>query len=170
MSRKDSDGNFLKETPPEFEYIEIRKSSIPAEWDPGANSVLLTRCRRCGRFTEDRTVDIYGRPKPDYMLSEDARNPLCRHCVKEDLGRALEEEIVTTLERKLGLAERHRDALRAFIETIFTDPKKILKLEQLSNRVSGLEKDLSIWKWVAGITAGVALSALGLAVTALLGS
>jgi hypothetical protein len=44
------------------------------------------------------------------------------------------------------------------------------KLEQLSTRVSGLERDLSIWKWVAGISAGVALSALGLAVTALLGS
>jgi hypothetical protein len=170
LSTKDSDGHFLKETPLEFKFVEIDQSSIPTDWEPGANSVLLTRCRRCGRFTEDMTVDIYGGPMPDHMLSEDDRNPLCQHCMKEDLGRALEDDTLATLERKLGLAERHRDALRAFIEMIFTDPEKILKLERLSNRVSGLEKDLSIWKWVAGISAGVALSALGLAVTALLGS
>ena len=107
---------------------------------------------------------------PDHMLSEEDRNPRCQHCMKEDFGRALEEDIVATFERELGLAERHRDALRALIEAIFTDPEKILKLEQLSTRVSCLERDLSIWKWVAGISAGVALSALGLAVTALLGS
>ena len=61
------------------------------------------------------------------------------------------------------------DAVAA-ARSLFTDLEKILKLEQLSTRVSGLEKDLTIWKWVAGITVGVALSALGLAVTALLGS
>ena len=170
LSRKDSDGNFLRGTPSGFEYVEIDKSSIPVDWYPGGNSILLTRCRRCERFTEDRTVDIYNRPMPDHMLDEDDRNPLCNHCLEEDFNHVLEEEIVATLESKLGLAERHRDALRAFIETIFTDPEKILKPERLSNRVEGLEKDLSIWKWVAGISAGVALSALGLAVTALLSS
>jgi len=70
------------------------------------------------------------------------------------------------LERKLGLSEKDRNALKTFIETIFTDPEKILKLERLNSRVENLERDLGFWKWVAGISAGVALSALGLAVTA----
>jgi hypothetical protein len=160
---------FLRRDPVKFEYVEVDASLIPQEWGPGANSILIVPCVRCGRLTEDRTVDSYGDPMPDHMLDESDRNPLCEHCQREDFDHALEEDLLDFLESRLGLAEKHRDALKAIIETIFTDPDKILKLERLSDRVVGLERELGIWKWVAGISAGVALSALGLAVKALLG-
>ena len=167
---KGTGGDSLKRDPVEFEYIEVDDSLIPEEWDPGANSTLIVPCVRCGRLTEDRAVGIYGDPMPDHMLDESDRNPLCEHCQEEKFGHALEEDLLDFLESRLGLAEKHRDALKAFIETIFTDPAKIMKLERLNDRVAGLERELGIWKWVAGISAGVALSALALAVSALLGS
>jgi hypothetical protein len=48
--------------------------------------------------------------------------------------------MLLVLEEKLGLAELHRDALKSFIETIFTDPQKILQVKDLDNRVRKLEK------------------------------
>ena len=86
----------MKGIPSEFEYVEVDRSSTPEDWEPGANSVLLARCRRCGRFTEDITVHIYGGPMPDRMPSEENRNIRFQHCIKEDFGRALEENIVAT--------------------------------------------------------------------------
>ena len=53
------------------------------------------------------------------------------------------------------MAEKHRDALKLFIETIFTDPQKILQMQDLNNRVSDLEKQTGRL-WVAlGIAAGL---------------
>ena len=65
---------------------------------------------------------------------------MCRDCHSAALSEALEEEMLLVLESKLGLAERDRDALRSFIETVFTDPKKILQVQDLDNRVRELEK------------------------------
>jgi hypothetical protein len=48
--------------------------------------------------------------------------------------------MLLVLESKLGLAEWDRDALRSFIETVFTDLKKILQVQDLDNRMRELEK------------------------------
>lgn len=48
------------------------------------------------------------------------------------------------------MSEKDRGALRSFIETVFTDPKKILKVQELDNRVEGLEKQRTFLLWVIG--------------------
>jgi hypothetical protein len=90
------------------------------------------------RYTEDPNKDAYGISIHDYP--EDDREIVCDDCRSAALSEALEEEMLRVLESKLGLAERDRDALRSFIETIFTDPKKILQVKDLDNRVRELEK------------------------------
>jgi hypothetical protein len=71
---------------------------------------------------------------------EDDLEVVCKDCRSAVLSEALEGEMLRVLESKLGLAERDRDALKALIETIFTDPKKILQVKDLDNRVRELEK------------------------------
>lgn len=88
----------------------------------------------------------------------------CEQCRDESFAEALEADILDTLERKLGLTEKDRDALREFIQTVFTDPKKILKVQELDNRVAGLEKQISnLWTAVAVsvalVSAAVAIAA-----------
>jgi hypothetical protein len=82
--------------------------------------------------------DAYGIPIHDDP--EDDLEIVCRECQSAALSAALEGEMLRVLESKLGLAERDRDALRSFIETVFTDPKKILQVQDLDNRVRELEK------------------------------
>jgi len=103
-----------------------------------------------------------------YEDPEENLEVVCDDCGAEALNKALEEQMLLVLEDKLGLAERHRDALRSFIETIFTDPQKILQMEDLNNRVSDLEKQTGRL-WVAlGIAAGlVAISIAGVVAIAL---
>ena len=63
--------------------------------------------------------------------------------------------MLLVFEDKLGLAELHRDALESFIETIFTDPQKILQVQDLDNRVRSLEKQTNRL-WIAvGIAGGL---------------
>lgn len=168
----DSGDDLLKRDFTGFEIIEIKRFYHKGEHYPALTPI--TNCARCRSFIDDPTRDISGGPMPDHMLDERDHNPLCRQCLHEDLDKALEAGILETLESKLGLSEENRDALKAFIETVFTDPEKILKLELLNSRVSELEKDLGIWKWVAGIAlgliGGIALSALALAVTSVVSS
>jgi hypothetical protein len=57
--------------------------------------------------------------------------------------------MLLVLEDKLGLAELQRDALKSFIETVFTDPQKILQVQDLDNRVRSLEKQTNRL-WIAG--------------------
>jgi hypothetical protein len=131
---------------------------------------LCANCER--RYALDPTRHLLdGEPIANHFFeSEEARKPVCDECRSEAFGEALQETMMEVLEEKLGLAEKDRDALRTFIQTIFTDPEKILKLERVNNRLESLEREVSTWKWVSGITAGVAISALILAVTALAAS
>lgn len=106
----------------------------------GSTPVAL--CARCtDRFAEDPTRDIDGNRKEDFWFeSEEDKVPICFRCEEELERRDTETKVLELLESKLGLAEKHRDALRSFIETIFTDPAKILRVEDLDNRVRNLEK------------------------------
>jgi hypothetical protein len=94
--------------------------------------IPIALCVRCEqRYTDDPNKDAYGIPIHDDP--EDDLEIVCRECQSAALSAALEGEM-------LGLAERDRDALRSFIETVFTDPKKILQVQDLDNRVRELEK------------------------------
>jgi type IV secretory pathway component VirB8 len=74
--------------------------------------------------------------------------------------------MLLVLEDKLGLAELHRDALDSFIETIFTDPQKILQVQDLDNRVRNLEKQTNRL-WIAVGIAGGLLAVLITSVAAM---
>jgi hypothetical protein len=89
---------------------------------------------------------------PEHLFdSEEKKEAVCRDCLGEQLGEALEEDLLNLLEDRLGLAERHRDALKSFIETIFTDPQKILQLQDLDNRVRSLQTQVNVlWAAVGG--------------------
>lgn len=80
---------------------------------------------------------------------EDDLEVVCDDRQSATLSEALEEEMLLVLENKLGLAELHRDALKSFIETIFTDPQKILQVQYVHNRVLSLEKQTNRL-WIAG--------------------
>jgi hypothetical protein len=129
---------------PELRYVEVedqaRLASMRFEssnwWGVQIPIALCVRCEM--RYTEDPNKDAFGIPIHDYP--EDDLEVVCRDCQSAALSEALEEEMLRVLESKLGLAERDRDALRSFIETVFTDPKKILQVQDLDNRVRELEK------------------------------
>jgi hypothetical protein len=117
----------------------------------------IAHCVNCGRWVDDPTRTVFDSMMPDHLFdSEVSKEPVCSECQAEDLGRALEEDILLLLERKLGLAERHRDALKLFIETIFTDPQKILQMQDLNNRVRELEKQTNLL-WMVYVSAILAL-------------
>ena len=87
--------------------------------------------------------------------------------MRKGLGEALEADLLYVLEDKLGFAEKHRDALKLFIETIFTDPQKILQMQDLNNRVRELEKQTDrLWTVYVGAILAllVALAALVISV------
>jgi hypothetical protein len=149
-----------------FEYVDLsevrRNSGInvdPSEWliqyhegTLRTSQTVLTSCVRCGRITSDPTLDSLGIPMPDhYFSSEEEKQPVCQYCQEEEFDQAVEEDLLAFVERNLGLEERHRDALRSFIETIFTDPKKILQVRDLEIRVRSLERQNTILWVVIGV-------------------
>ena len=97
---------------------------------------------------------------------EDDLEVVCDDCQSAALSEALQEEMLFVLEEKLGLAEVHRDALKSFIETIFTDPQKILRVQDLDNRVRELEKQTNRL-WIAMGIAGGLLAVLITSVVAM---
>ena len=120
----------------------------------------IAHCVKCGRWMDDPTRTVFDSKMPDHLFdSEVSKEPVCSECQAEDLGRALEEDILLLLERKLGLAERHRDALKSFIETIFTDPQKILQMQDLDNRVRSLQTQVNAL-WVVAVGAIITLFVL----------
>jgi hypothetical protein len=161
-----------------FEYLKLdhrhlRDVERSAEWiifaDPCGGGFLscqtsVAPCVRCGRYTEDPNRDSWGLP----MLEdwEDDLEVVCDDCQSAAFSGALEEELLLVLEDKLGLAGLHRDALRSFIETIFTDPQKDLLAQDLDNRVRSLEKQTHRL-WIAVGIAGGLLAVLITSVVAL---
>jgi hypothetical protein len=156
----------------EFVYIDVGE---PHTWDIPLSEAWewgrfwpIAPCERCGKYTEDHTRDNRGQPMPEHVWdSEEDLEIVCMVCLDKAAEREAEQNIIETLEHKLGLEEKHRDALRAFIETIFTDPKKILKVQDLDNRVASLEKQLNI-TWA--IMTGVVIVLLVAIATSLVGS
>lgn len=146
-----------------FEYVEVKHQRVAndEEWvliyDRASGSVQaslipIAPCVRCGRLTEDRTRDAYGDPMPEHLFGpEEDKEAVCSVCRVQDISEALEEDLMLMLEKKLGLAERNRDALKSFIETIFTDPQKILQVQDLDNRVRSLQTQVNVlWTAVGG--------------------
>ena len=129
---------------PELRYVEVEDQAPLASmrfessnwWGVQIPIALCVRCKR--RYTEDPNRDSVGEPM--HEDPEDDLEVVCDDCQSAALSEALQEEMLFVLEEKLGLAEVHRDALKSFIETIFTDPKKILQVQDLDNRVRELEK------------------------------
>lgn len=142
---------------PELEYVAVESRSLArmrANWDDWwGDQTPIANCVRCGRYTEDPNRDAVGEPM--HQDPEDDLEPRCEDCAKEAFGEALEKDLLDFLERRLGLEERHRDALRSFIETIFTDPQKILQVKDLDYRVRELEKQNGLFRWVLGIEGGL---------------
>lgn len=161
-----------------FEYLKLNHRHLrgverSAKWivfvDPRGGGLLsyqtsVTPCVRCGRYTEDPKRDSWGLP-----LHEDPEDDLevvCDDCHSAALSEALGEKMLLVLEDKLGLAGLHRDALESFIETIFTDPQKILQVQDLDNRVRSLEKQTNRL-WIAVGIAGGLLAVLITSVAAM---
>jgi hypothetical protein len=152
-----------------FEYLKIKPPGfgvLDDEWrmiaDPSggggrlADRTTLASCVRCGRLMEDPTRDVFGQPMPEHLFdSEEEKDAVCSDCLGKAVGEALEEDLLLLLEDKLGLAERHREALKSFIETIFTDPQKILQVKDLDNRVRELEKQNGRLWLALGIEGGL---------------
>jgi hypothetical protein len=155
---------------PELRYVEVedqaRLASMRFEssnwWGVQIPIALCVRCER--RYTEDPNKDAWGIPM--HEDPEDDLEVVCKDCRSAALSEALEEEMLLVLEEKLGLAELHRDALKSFIETIFTDPQKILQVKDLDNRVRELEKQNGRLWAALGIEGGL-LAALLAAVVAI---
>ena len=161
-----------------FEYLKLdhrhlRGVERSAEWviflDPRGGGLLsyrtsVTPCVRCGRYTEDPNRDGWGIP-----MHEDPEVNLevvCDDCLSAALSEALEQEMLLVLDDKFGLAELQRDALKSFIETVFTDPQKILRVQDLDNRVRSLEKQTNRL-WIAVGIAGGLLAVLITSVVAM---
>jgi hypothetical protein len=115
-------------------------------------------CANCGGLAKDHTRDSWGLQKPEYyFFSEEEKELVCQRCLDEEERGETETAGLELVERKLGLSEKDRDALKSFIETVFSDPKKILKMQELENRVSGLERQI-IALWIALGVVGALLS------------
>jgi hypothetical protein len=127
---------------PELRYVEVdtmRVSRMSGYENWWGDQTPIAVCVRCGlRYTHDLNRGPAGDPM--HEDPEDDLEVVCADCQSAALDEALEEHMLRVLEDKLGLAEQHRDALRSFIETIFTDPQKILQVKDLDNRVRELEK------------------------------
>jgi len=145
---------------PELRYVEVedqaRLASMRAQssnsWGIQIPIALCVRCEM--RYTEDPNKDAYGIPIHDYP--EDDLEVVCGECRRAAFGVALREDVVEIIDETLGLGEVDRKAIRAFIETIFTDPQKILQAQDLHNRVRELEKQTN-YLWMAFMGAILAL-------------
>ena len=143
---------------PEIEYVVVDQRSLAGLrenlddwWGDQIPIALCVRCER--RYTEDPNRDAVG--KPMHQDPEDNLEPRCEDCATEAFGEAFEKDLLDFFEYKLGLTEKHRDALKSFIETIFTDPQKILQVKDLDYRVRELEKQNGFFRWVLGIEGGL---------------
>jgi hypothetical protein len=144
---------------PELRYVEVETRRLAEMrvnssnwWGVQIPIALCVRCER--RYTEDPNKDAYG-----LAMNEDPEDDLeivCDDCRKAAFGDALREDVVEILDETLGLGEVDRKAIRAFIETIFTDPQKILQVQDLHNRVRELEKQTNNL-WMAFMGAILAL-------------
>jgi hypothetical protein len=128
---------------PELRYVEVENQRRLADMRVQSSNwwgtqIPIALCVRC----EQRDP-------------EEDREIVCKECLFAGLNEALEGEMLRVLESKLGLAERDRDALRSFIETVFTDPKKILQVKDLDNRVRELEKQNGRLWTALGIEGGL---------------
>ncbi len=135
---------------PKFEYIPVNKQGLSKSmWDHWGELIPIALCSDCRRrMARDPTRNLDGTPLPeDAFLFEEEKQPVCDPCIHA----AEEADVLDLLERKLGLGERDRDALRSFIETIFTDPQKILQVRDLDNRVRNLEKQANVLWIVLGV-------------------
>lgn len=166
----------------EFEYIRLdppvcwdmswclERGIIPDHW---GGKTFIALCRKCEeRHAEDPAVDALGHPMPNHLFtSEEDKRPVCWDCREAAFGEAFEHDIIAVLEEKLGLAEKHREALRSFIETIFTDPKKIVQLADLDNRVKGLERQNTImWAVIGGLVIALLAVVVALVVALVVGA
>lgn len=148
---------------PELRYVEVDprqlgrlRSNLNNWW---GDKIPIALCVRCGlRYTEDPNRDSEGEPMHENPA--DDLEIVCTSCSKIALGAALREDVVALLDETLGLGEVDRGAIRAFIETIFTDPKKILKVQELESRVSGLERQNTAL-WIALGIVGTLLTIVG---------
>jgi hypothetical protein len=128
---------------PEPEYVEVdtmrvsrMRSNLDNCWGGQIPIAICVRCKR--RYTEDPNRDSVGEPM--HEDPEDDLEVVCDDCRKAAFGAALREDVVEILDETLGLGQVDRRAIRAFIETVFTDPQKILQVQDLDNRVRELEK------------------------------
>lgn len=138
---------------PKLEYIPIEnRVSLYFDGETWGEVSYIVPCIRCGRFTDDETRDVYGGMMPDHLISEEDRNPVCQECSLKDIQEAFESDTLALIEEKLGLSEKDRGALKSFIETVFTDPKKILKVQELDNRVEGLERQKTFLLTAVGVS------------------
>lgn len=172
--RRDSDGLDLPRL--RFDYIEdLGRLAIGQSHGTGwafgmlddetvrAVRTPIAECVRCGSWAEDPTRSVYGEIVPDHEFSpEENRDPVCFLCLGREERERQETEVLELLESKLGLAEKDREALRLFIETIFTDPAKILQVQDVDNRVRSLERQNVIMWGIVGVlvAAVIALTAL----------
>ncbi len=161
------------------EYIEPDQEGLTALYDdlksafmPELDNSLklfpehtpVAPCVRCGAFAEDpmRTLD-HERVIDAELLSEEEKQVVCFECQKKERREQQETEVLELLESKLGLAEKDREALWSFIETIFTNPTKILQVKDLDNRVRSLERQTNLlWATFTGAILAflIALAAL----------
>ncbi len=126
--------------PLEYVAVDLEKvrrtlGSMSNYW--GTQTPLAT-CVRCGRYMDDPNRDPAGEPMHEHP--EDDVEAVCMPCLEAALDEALRAGMVETIEATLGLGETDRQAIKAFIETIFTDPRKILRVQDLDNRVRHLEE------------------------------
>ncbi len=141
----------------------------PARMPHRYRTPIIQCTNGCGRWAEDPTTDIFGDPLPDYLFeSEEDKLAVCMQCRMDALDETLREVTVRTIEETLGLGEIDRSAIKAFIETVFTDPAKILQVQDLHNRVGELEKQNGRLWLALGICAGlVAISIAAIVAVAL---
>lgn len=158
-----------------FEYLDIDLGDV--EWStggPGSNYfgrlTPVEPCVRCGRPVEDLSRTEHGEVLQESILDEETfgGEAICDFCDADAEEVMFEEKVIDLLESKLGLEEKHRDALRSFIETIFTDPAKILQVQDLHSRVGDLEKQNGrLWLGLSIAFGLVAISIAGVVAIAL---
>jgi hypothetical protein len=135
------------------EHIEVdpsRMARMRSDLNWWGNQTPITICVRCGqRYTEDLNRDAAGEPM--HESPEDDLEAVCRVCRVESFAGALRADMVHIIDETLGLGETDRRAIKAFIETVFTDPEKILQVQDLDNRVRYLEKQYNtMWTVIVG--------------------
>lgn len=144
----------------EFEYLKIDLWAVSQSSGRGNEFGVVTSlvpCADCGGPAEDGTKNLQGETMPSVKNSVElfGDEPFCDQCIMEDQAQELEGDVLALLETKPGLGEEDRLALKSVVQTIFTDPAKILRVERTENRVSALEGQIKTFWVVLGIAAGL---------------